>query len=63
MNTVDRLVPGVTTVTLNARYYALHGLVAAEASNRDLDAAAAQARGFESPLALHRVLSRDIGDT
>jgi hypothetical protein len=42
MNTVDRLVPGVTTVTLNARYYALHGLVAAEASNRDLDAAAAQ---------------------
>src|SRR5580693_7504855 len=42
MNTVDRLVPGVTTVTLNARYYALHGLVAAEASNRDLDAAAAR---------------------
>ena len=29
MNTVDRLVPGVTTVTLNARYYRLHGLVAA----------------------------------
>lgn len=42
MNLVDRLVPGVTTVTLNARYYPLHGLVADEACNRDLDLPAAQ---------------------
>ncbi|GAA0276341.1 hypothetical protein [Cryptosporangium japonicum] len=42
MNTVDRLVPGVTTVTLNARYYALHGLAAAEAERRGLGRAAAQ---------------------
>ena len=39
MSTVDRLVPGVTTVTLNARYYPLHGLVAAEARKRSLDLA------------------------
>jgi hypothetical protein len=42
MNTVDRLVPGVTTVTLNARYYPLHGLVAAEARNRNMGLSAAQ---------------------
>jgi hypothetical protein len=36
MSMVDNLVPGVTTVTLNARYYALHGLVAAEAQRNDL---------------------------
>jgi hypothetical protein len=36
MSMVDVLVPGVTTVTLNARYYALHGLVAAEARHNDL---------------------------
>lgn len=42
MNTVDKLVPGVTTVTLNARYYSLHGLVAQEARNRDMPLAAAQ---------------------
>jgi hypothetical protein len=36
MSMVDRLVPGVTTVTLNARYYALHGLVAAQARRHDL---------------------------
>lgn len=36
MSMVDKLVPGVTTVTLNARYYALHGLVAAEARRTDL---------------------------
>ncbi len=36
MSMVDNLVPGVTTVTLNARYYALHGLVAAEARRNDL---------------------------
>jgi len=42
MNTVDRLVPGVTTVTLNARYYPLHGLVAAEARDRSVGLSAAQ---------------------
>lgn len=42
MNAVDRLVPGVTTVTLNARYYPLHGLIAAEARNRNLDLPATQ---------------------
>ncbi len=31
MRMVDRLVPGVTAVTPHARYYALHGLVAAHA--------------------------------
>jgi len=36
MSMVDNLVPGVTTVTLNARYYVLHGLVAAEARRNDL---------------------------
>ena len=42
MNTVDRLLPGVTTVTLNARYYALHGLVAMEAHSQAMDLPAAQ---------------------
>lgn len=36
MSMVNNLVPGVTTVTLNARYYALHGLIAAEARRNDL---------------------------
>lgn len=34
---VDRLVPGVTTVTPHARYYALHGLIAAEVESAELD--------------------------
>lgn len=34
-----RLVPGATTVTTNARYYSLHGLVAVEAEERGLDSA------------------------
>jgi hypothetical protein len=42
MGMADRLVPGVTTVTLNARYYCLHGLVAAEAKSRRLDEPAAK---------------------
>jgi hypothetical protein len=42
LNAVDRLVPGITTVTLNARYYPLHGLVAAEARRRHLDLPAAR---------------------
>ena len=42
MGMADRLVPGVTTVTLNARYYSLHGLVAAEAKKRGLDLVAAK---------------------
>jgi hypothetical protein len=42
LNTVDRLLPGVTTVTLNARYYALHALIASEADARRMDLASAQ---------------------
>ena len=37
MNMTARLVPGATTVTTNARYYALHGLVALEAQRQNLD--------------------------
>ena len=33
----DVLVPGITTVTPHARYYALHGLVARTAADRSLD--------------------------
>ena len=72
MNVVDRLVPGVTTVTLNARYYALHGLVAAEADRRNLNLAAAQTllrraevavgavstRHYQQDAAAHQALSR-----
>lgn len=36
MRMADLLVPGVTTVTPHARYYALHALVAADAAARDL---------------------------
>ncbi|WP_344807773.1 hypothetical protein [Microlunatus ginsengisoli] len=39
---VGRLLPGVTTVTPHARYYSLHGLVAAETAGRSIGAAAAQ---------------------
>ncbi|MFD9565394.1 hypothetical protein [Streptomyces sp. NPDC059994] len=39
---VERLVPGVTTVTPHARYYALHGLVAAHAAETGLAVPAAQ---------------------
>ncbi|MFE7558638.1 hypothetical protein [Kitasatospora sp. NPDC057500] len=39
---VARLVPGVTTVTPHARYYALHGLVAAEAEAQGLGNAGTQ---------------------
>ncbi len=39
---VDRLLPGVTTVTPHARYYALHGLIAAEAHSAKLDLPAAR---------------------
>ncbi|WKD31349.1 hypothetical protein [Streptomyces xanthophaeus] len=35
---VDRLVPGVSSVTKYARYYALYAAAAAEAERRDLDA-------------------------
>lgn len=42
MGMADRLVPGVTTVTLNARYYCLHGLVASEAKSLRLDESAAK---------------------
>ncbi len=39
---VDRLVPGVTTVTPHARYFALHGLIAAEVATEGLDPSAAR---------------------
>ncbi len=42
MRMVDRLVPGVTTVTAHARYYALHGLVAAHADAAGLTAPVVQ---------------------
>ena len=75
MNAVDRLVPGVTTVTLNARYYPLHGLIAAEAQKRNLDLSAAQDLVRRAEVAIgavsvrhlhvdpvpHRVLSRPHG--
>ena len=41
MAQVGRLLPGVTTVTPHARYYTLHGLVAAEVESRGLAAAEA----------------------
>ncbi|GAA2425575.1 hypothetical protein GCM10010421_10450 [Streptomyces glaucus] len=42
MRMVDHLVPGVTTVTPHARYYALHGLIAAHAGAAGSTAPAAQ---------------------
>jgi hypothetical protein len=42
MTAVDALVPGVTTVTLNAQYYALHALVADHATTKGMTVAAAQ---------------------
>ena len=42
MRTVELLVPGVTTVTPHARYYALHALVAVEATRRGLTTAETQ---------------------
>lgn len=41
LNMTAKLVPGATTVTINARYYALHGLVALEADQRGLGLAEA----------------------
>jgi hypothetical protein len=60
MSTVDRLVPGVTTVTLNARYYPLHGLVAAEARNRGLDLAGAQDLMRRAEVAIGAVSARHL---
>jgi hypothetical protein len=60
MNTVDRLVPGVTTVTLNARYYVLHGLIAAEANRRTLGLAAAQDLLRRSEVAVGAVSARHV---
>jgi hypothetical protein len=36
MNMTARLVPGATTVTINARYYGLHGLIALDVARRSL---------------------------
>lgn len=60
MNAVDRLVPGVTTVTLNARYYPLHGLVAAEARNRNLSLSAAQDLMRRAEVAIGAVSARHL---
>lgn len=42
LNPVSRLVPGVTTVTVHARYYALHGLTAHHAAENALSRTEAQ---------------------
>jgi hypothetical protein len=60
MNTVDRLVPGVTTVTLNARYYSLHGLIAAEALKRNLDLTAPQGLMRRAEVAIGAVSARHL---
>ncbi|MBO3089495.1 hypothetical protein [Cellulomonas dongxiuzhuiae] len=60
--------PGVTTVTTTARYFALHGLVAHEATRRDLDDTAARdlLRRSEVVYALacmaHRDSSEHVGE-
>lgn len=55
MRMVDHLVPGVTAVTPHARYYALHGLVAAHADAAGLSAPAAQELLRRSEVALAAV--------
>jgi hypothetical protein len=60
MNAVDRLVPGVTTVTLNARYYPLHGLIAAEAQKRNLNLSAAQDLMRRAEVAIGAVSARHL---
>jgi hypothetical protein len=60
LNTVDRLVPGVTTVTLNARYYAVHALIAADASARHLDLVAAQNLMRRAEVAVGAVSARHV---
>lgn len=42
MTSVAHLLPGVTTVTPHARYFAVHALIAAEVERLNLDVAAAQ---------------------
>jgi hypothetical protein len=61
MNMTARLVPGATTVTINARYYALHGLLALEAARRglDLDAAYELVRRSEVVVAGASILHPD----
>jgi hypothetical protein len=56
----DRLLPGVTTVTLNARYYPLHGLVAAEARKQDLGLPAARDLMRRAEVALGAVSVRHL---
>lgn len=55
MRMVDHLVPGVTAVTPHARYYALHGLVAAHADAAGLSAPATQELLRRSEVALAAV--------
>jgi hypothetical protein len=60
MSMVDRLVPGVTTATLNARYYALHGLVASEARRNDLTEAEAVALTRRAEVVIGAVSARHL---
>jgi hypothetical protein len=60
LNMADRLVPGITTVTLNARYYPLHGLVAAEAGKRGLDMPAARDLLRRAEVAIAAVSARHL---
>ena len=63
INMTARLVPGATTVTINARYYALHGLVALEAERRglELDQAYELLRRCEVVIAAASLAHKDPG--
>ena len=60
---VGKLVPGVTTVTLNARYYCLHALAALEAEKQELsrDAALDLLRRMEVVMGGISVLHEHVG--
>ncbi|NJP44491.1 hypothetical protein [Actinacidiphila epipremni] len=55
MAMADHLVPGVTTVTPHGRYYALHGLIAAQADAEDLTVPEAQSLLRRAEVALAAV--------
>ena len=64
MRMVDRLVPAVTAVTPHGRYYALHGLIAAESDRLNLDVASSMKllRRAEVALAAVSFAHHDGGD-
>ena len=64
MRMVDRLVPAVTAVTPHGRYYALHGLIAAESDRIKLDVASSMKllRRAEVALAAVSFAHHDGGD-